>query len=428
MTKTKNKIVAIIIALIVIILIPKMTKIIIDNSISSKQIILKENGINLQIVSHEGYFNSTREVSIQIQDANKLLNWTEIDIQAFSEMLGLSPEYFSRFNGLLFKGTIKNTNIFPRNFNVSLLFDKLPNNSTYDINKKSILNKLIKALSLNLTLNTDAKITFVSLNDINVNNDNKRVKLLNYNLVIDENNYLTGIKNITVANNDKENDLLFYINNFEYDRNYIDIVTNNDLMKIEKINLESISNGIKIQANDYKAKAHTSNINNKVNMSFKNNLKTFLINSDDIDFMMDNFNFDMIFDDINTSTLKKLSNMQHTQYTQEEKEELALKLFTHGLSLSMKLNAENIINNKPYLFKFKAKIIDIDVKISVKKHINDGEFMKYITMSGLMKIDNSLVDLIPFIKDYNTKVVNSISNFDLKYIDEKLYINDKKVN
>jgi hypothetical protein len=49
-------------------------------------------------------------------------------------------------------------------------------------------------------------------------------------------------------------------------------------------------------------------------------------------------------------------------------------------------------------------------------------------MSGLMKIDNSLVDLIPFIKDYNTKVVNSISNFDLKYIDEKLYINDKKVN
>jgi hypothetical protein len=246
---------------------------------------------------------------------------------------------------------------------------------------------------------------------------------LNYNLVIDENNYLTGIKNITVSNNDKENDFLFYINNFEYDRNYIDISNNNDFIQIKEINLESKSDNKIINAMDYQFKSNTSTVNNKVNIFFKNNLKTFLINSDNYDFKMDNLNYDMTFDDININIWKKIVNMQN-----EQQQEIFFDILKNGLSLSLKLNAENIINNKPYLMKFKAKIIDIDVKISIKKHINNDDLMKNITMSGLMKIDNSLVDLIPFIKDYNTKVVNSISNFDLKFIDETLYVNDKKVN
>jgi len=69
---------------------------------------------------------------------------------------------------------------------------------------------------------------------------------------------------------------------------------------------------------------------------------------------------------------------------------------------------------------------DLRSRIKSISWITFGQLVITFIMSSL--VIYLIADLIPFIKDYNTKVVNSISNFDLKYIDETLYVNNKKVN
>jgi hypothetical protein len=430
--KIKYGLVIIAITIIVGVSIPYITKNSINNTIHQKKSELKNNGINLKIISNNGYFDSKREILIKIEDSIKFIDYMSKNLILDIETLNDLTDNGVFLDNLSIKGTILNTNIFPKNINISLSPDELPNDLKTLMKKESIINKLIKSLTLKLKADTDGHITFITLNDIIINDKYGSVKILNPKININNDDYITNIQNITLkSSNSKKESILLYLDGIQdvsYENNLNRITT------IDKIKLNLAYNKIKTSyaSDNNKISLNLNSKNDELDMSMSYSVENSKLYTNNIDAKIDYLNLQVGFKGLKEQPINEIINYigtesKNIEYTDAIVQEIA----NYGFSMNLKANVNNVINNKSNPFTVKNIDIDLIAKLkrnNLTKNSDKNKIAKNILITGVIKMDEHIVDLIDFMQQYNTNIVNGISNFEVKFIDGVFLINNHKIN
>jgi hypothetical protein len=430
--KIKYGLVIIAITIIVGVSIPYITKNSINNTIHQKKSELKNNGINLKIISNNGYFDSKREILIKIEDSIKFIDYMSKNLILDIETLNDLTDNGVFLDNLSIKGTILNTNIFPKNINISLSPDELPNDLKTLMKKESIINKLIKSLTLKLKADTDGHITFITLNDIIINDKYGSVKILNPKININNDDYITNIQNITLkSSNSKKESILLYLDGIQdvsYENNLNRITT------IDKIKLNLAYNKIKTSyaSDNNKISLNLNSKNDELDMSMSYSVENSKLYTNNIDAKIDYLNLQVGFKGLKEQPIMEIINYigtesKNIEYTDAIVQEIA----NYGFSMNLKANVNNVINNKSNPFTVKNIDIDLIAKLkrnNLTKNSDKNKIAKNILITGVIKMDEHIVDLIDFMQQYNTNIVNGISNFEIKFIDGVFLINNHKIN
>lgn len=362
--------------------VPYIVKNSIDNNLTKKQIELKDNGISLDFSKNESYITINRELSLKFTNEEKVLKYilanSDID-EVFLRQVTLNGKLLKE---ITFKGIVKNDNIISQNLSkVILSFDKLPHSLEKAIEKNIELKKAIKDFKLNMLIDRDGKILSLSSTDIYLKDNKTEIKLLNPKVILEDSGSKTTISHISF----KEN----YIS-YKSDNNTI---TNKNIVKDNNINL--------IFGVD------TSNVE-----LYMNNIKTTL----------DSFSLNSNINNLKNDTTKEfVLNINNEQKLQE--------IINYGLSIKLDANLKNLKNNMG-----KIKTIDLDLNIDISKNniSNVDELLKYLSVDGVLTLDNDTVAAIGMlgvpISVYNTNidVPNNLSIFNIKYLNNKLLINKKE--
>lgn len=438
MGKLKYGIATIVISGIVGTSIPYITKNSINDSISQKQNEFKNNGIDFEIISNNGYLDSKREIVIKIEDSIKFIDYVsktlEVDIKTLNDL----TDNGAFLDNLSIKGTILNTNIFPKNINVSLSLDELPNDLKTLMRKEPIVNKLIKSLALKLKVDTNGKIQFISLNDIIINDEDITAKILKAQININNNNYLTSIQNITLKSDKPKEKILFYLDDIKDNLDYKNSFNLNEITTINKIKFDYINNKryenskISYTSENNKIVVNSNSKNDELDMSINYDIGNSAFYTNDIDTKIDNLNLKIGFNGLKEQPIKELLNYKNTESEILNIEESRFQeIANYGFSMNLEANINNIRNNK--LNVFEAKNININLIAKLKRnHLNTNstqdDIMKNISVTGVIKMDKHIIDTMKSVQQYNTNIINGISNFDIKFTDGELLVNNHKVN
>jgi hypothetical protein len=416
--------------------IPYITKNSINNTIHQKKSELKNNGINLKIISNNGYFDSKREILIKIEDSIKFIDYMSKNLILDIETLNDLTDNGVFLDNLSIKGTILNTNIFPKNINISLSPDELPNDLKTLMKKESIINKLIKSLTLKLKADTDGHITFITLNDIIINDKYDSVKILNPKININNDDYITNIQNITLkSSNSKKESILLYLDGIQ-DVSYENNLNLNGITTIDKIkfNLDLAYNKIKTSyaSDNNKISLNLNSKNDELDMSMGYSVENSKLYTNNIDAKIDYLNLQVGFKGLKEQPINEIINYIGTESeTIEYTGAIVQEIANYGFSMNLKANVNNVINNKSNPFAVKNIDIDLIAKLkrnNLTKNSDKNKIAKNILITGVIKMDEHIVDLIDFMQQYNTNIVNGISNFEVKFIDGVFLINNHKVN
>lgn len=416
---------------------PYITKSSINNSIQQKQNELQKDGINFNIITDIGYINSEREITIKIQDSIKFIDYIsktlEIDVKTIDELTNNG----AYLEDLSIKGTIKNTNIFPENVNISLSLDKLPSDLKKLMRKEPIVNKLIKALSLKLKVDTHGNLTFVSLNDMVINDEDITAKILQPEIIINENNYLTHIQNITIKLNERRENILIYLDDIKDNLNYensfnLDETTTINKIKFNYTNTKRYENtNISYTSENNKMKVNSNSKNDELNMAIKYNIGSSSLNTPKIDTQIDNLILNIGFNGLKEQPIKELADYKNSEAEFSNILEPRLQeIVNYGFSMNLESNINNIRNNKSNIFEAKNININLIAKLkrnNLNKNSNPDDIAKNISVTGVIKMDKNIIDLIKPIQEYNTNIINGVSNFDIKLIDGLLLVNEHEI-
>ncbi len=417
--------------------IPYITKNSVDSSIQQKQNELQKDGIKFNVIKNTGYISSKREVTVKIQDTIKFIDYIsknlEIDVKTINELTNNG----AYLENLSIKGTIENINIFPENINVSLLLDELPNDLKQLMRKEPIVNKLIKSLSLKLKVDTNGELTFISLNDIIINDEDMNTKILQPQVIINKNNYLTSIQNMTFKLNERKESALIYLDNIKDNLNYknsfnLDEITTINKIKFNYKNSKQYENtSISYESKNNELKVNSNSKNDELNMAISYNIGNSSLNTNDIDTKIDNLVLNIGFKGLKEQPIKEL-----TDYKNSEAEVLNIleprlqEIINYGFSINLESNINNIRNNKSNIFEAKKIYINLTAKLkrnNLNKNSKPDNIAKNISVTGVIKMDKNIIDLIKPIQEYNTNIINGISNFDIKFIDGNLLVNEHKI-
>jgi hypothetical protein len=437
MGKLKYGIATIAIAGIVGSSIPYITKNSIDNSIQQKQNELQKDGIKLNIIKNIGYISSKREVTVKIQDTIKFIDYISKNLEIDAKTINELTNNGSYLENLSIKGTIENTNIFPKNINILLALDELPNDLKQLMRKELIVNKLIKALSLKLKINTNGGLTFISLNDIVINDEDISAKILQPQIIINKNNYLTSIQNMTFKLNERKESALIYLDDIKDNLNYknsfnLDEITTINKIKFNYKNSKQYKNtSISYESKNNEIKVNSNSKNDELNTAISYKIGNSSFNTNDIDTKIDNLVLSIGFNGLKEQPIKKLAD-----YKNSEAEVLNIleprlqEIINYGFSMNLESNINNIRNNKSNIFEAKNININLVAKLkrnNLNKNSNQDDIIKNISVNGVIKMDKNIIDLMKPIQEYNTNIINGISNFDIKFIDGKLLVNEHEI-
>jgi len=414
--------------------IPYIIKTSIDNTIKQKQQELQQNGIKLIVLNSTGYLNSKREVIIKIQDTIKFMNYMSKVLETDIKMISLLTDNGVSFENLSLKGIAKNTNIFPKNIDILLSFDELPNKLKQLMKKEPIINKLIKELSAELRINRNGNLTFASLNNIVLISNEVTVKILEPKININENNYLTTIQNMIFKLKKRKENVLVYFDGINDNLNYNDRFDLDRITTIDKIKLNITSYhrnaNISYESENNKIKVQYNSNNNELNMGVGYNIDNMSLSTQKIDTKLDSLTLNIGFNGLKEQSIKEMRELINYQNNKAEilnvfKPKLQ-EILNHGFSMHIESNISNISNNKSNIFK--AKIISIDLTTKIKrnnlnKNSNPNDIAKSLSVTGTIKMDKNIVDLLKPMQKYNTNIIKGISNFNIKLINDNLLIN-----
>lgn len=415
---------------------PYITKNSIDNSIKEKQNELLKDGINLNIVDDEGYINSKREIKIQIKDSIKFIDYISESFEIDVEILNKLTNHGEYLENLSLNGSIKNSNIFPKNISVSLTLDELPNDLKQLMRKEPIVNKLIKSLSLQLKIDTSDNIKFVSLNDIIINDEKITAQILQPKMNISKNNYLTSIQNMTLKLKERKENVLIYFDDIKDKLNYrnsfnFDETTTINNIKFNYISTSRHKNNISYSSTDNEIKMNSNSKNDELNMKTDYVMGNSFLRAGNIDAKVDDLALTVGFKGFKEQPIIELLDFKNSQAEVSNILESRLQeIANYGFTINLKSNINNIRNNKATIFTAKNINISLNAKLkrnNLNKDSTSRDIAEKFSVNGLIKMDKKIIDLIKPIQKYNTNIINNVSNFDIKLINGKLFINEHNV-
>ncbi len=151
-----------------------------------------------------------------------------------------------------------------------------------------------------------------------------------------------------------------------------------------------------------------------------------------IDIKIDNFNLKIGFIGLKEQPIKELLNYKNTELEILNIAQSRLQeIVNYGFSMNLESNINNIRNNKSNVFE--AKNINFNLIGKIKRnnlnmYSSKENIAKDISITGVIKMDKKIIDLIKPIQQYNTNMINGISIFNIEFIDGKLSVNNHYIN
>lgn len=418
--------------------VPYFTKNSIENIINHKQNEFNINGIDLIVLKSTGYISSKRELLIKVEDSIKFIDFMTKTLELDIKILNNITNNGDLLENLALKGIMLNTNIFPENIDVSLSIEELPKSFKMLMKKEPIFKKLIDSLNLKLKIDADGNITYAGLNDIIINVDDISAKILKPKIFINKNNYLTSIQDVTLKINGSNKFIYVNINDVKDDLNYENSFNLNEVTTIQNIKFnyrdtnQSKNKKIIFTSGKNEIKVNFSSKNNELSMSTDYIVKDTTLYTNDIDTTIEDLKLKVAFTGLKEEPIKELLNYKSTELEVLDIAESRLQeIINYGFSLNLESNIDNLKNNKPK--KFEVKNINFNLvanieKNNLNKNSTKKDILKNISLIGVIKMDKNLTDFMKPIQKYNTNIINGVSNFDIKFIDGKLVVNNNRIN
>jgi len=414
--------------------LPYIIKNSIDSIIEKEKQELSSKGIDLKVISHKGYFESTREINIKFMDTIKMLDYiseiTSLDIETVRNMTN---------NGFVFsdislKGIVTNSNLFSQTIKTKISLDKLPLALQENMAKNKQLDSFIKSLLLNIDFDMEGKISFLSLNDIIIKENNLEVKVLKTELKIDKDIYNTSIQNITLNMNENDEYLLVYLDDITDTLQYTDEFNFEEEANISKIkfNYQDRYSGadMEYESTNNTIQTNASTKDEKLNASLKYDINDVTFGMQNNDIYMDKFRFDIMLNEIKEQPLRVLNESLTNEY---QFAQLLVPNLEEIVNDGFKMNIDAKINNLQNV-NIASKEIGMDLKFALAKNdLNQysraDQIMEYLTFNGKISLDEETVEKISLmapVAKFNTNIKGGISYFDIELKDNSLLINGIK--
>ena len=435
MLKLKYAIASVIFAGLIVGGLPYVVKNSIDSIIEKKEKELDTKGIQLKVISHKGYYQSTREINIKFIDTIKVLDYiseiTNLDIKTVKSITNNGMI----FSDISFNGIVTNSNLFSQTIQSKITLDELPLALQENMSKDAQLDKFIKSLMLNVDFNDVGIVSFVSLNDIIIQENGAEVKIIKPELVLDEGVYNTSIKNITISANEQNENLLIYLDDIKDTLKYTDEFNFEEKANISKMQFEYKS---RYTSKDIQYKSLNNTIQSKMNISDNHidanigyDINDVFLNVQSTVTKIENFIFNVKLNELKEQPLRELNKALTDEYTFERILVPKLQeIVNDGFKIDIDSKIKNITNPN-----ISAKNIGIDLDFTVLKNsLNQNssidQALRYLNVEGKISLDeetkNKLSQLFP-IQKYDINPKNGISSFDIKFKNSILFINGKKI-
>lgn len=478
-----KKIALLIIVVILLALAPLGVKNMIDEKVEKQSLILKQKGLNIEVLNSKGYLKTKREFELTVKDESKFKEFIRVAlIQKYPTYEALVDSLFKEetkefdefLRGIVFKGSIDNSNInYNSDINVNIYLHRLSNEIMKELNKNKDKNQEIlsllnnKALAFDIVLSNKAVLKELRLKDIDEKIVSKNslgqssstdFKILSYVIK----NYSTKDLLKAKINLDKflintltsNKRAIIDIEKLAYDFSYL-----NEYINSSNLNLESLI----FEVNDVDLKLNDISLNSKgqvkrglyeTTLDLKTNDIKFISRKDK--FLIDSLLFSLKFNDVLYEDLKSLNkayiNMELITLDKSlSKDEKSLKLtsavddfiisidevLNNGAKLKAKLDVKDLQQTR-----VSFKNIDLDIDLVLNK--NTLSFQTLDKKELLSNVDGNIVLVLP--KDDFTNFVGLVNPtfamllsvyakeleteilFDVKIHKGVITINDKKLN
>ncbi|MGB3750828.1 MAG: hypothetical protein WA945_04625 [Arcobacteraceae bacterium] len=435
MSKLKYGVASIAVAAMIIGGLPYIVKNSIDTIIEKEKNELSSKGMELKVMSHTGYFESTRKINIEFTDSIKMLDYmaeiTNLDIETVRELTnnGLI------FSDISFKAIVTNSNLFSQTIKTKISLDKLPLELQNKMEQDKQLDSFIKSLLLNIDFDMEGKVTFVSLNDIIIKENDVEVKVIKPELTIAKDIYNTRIQNITFNVNQDDEYTLLYLDDINDTLRYTDEFDFEEKANIAtmKFHYKNKYSGADVQYessnNLIQTNANIQEENLNVSLGYDINDLVFRMQSTDT--QIDKFVFNIDFNEIKEKPLRVLNDSFTNEY---EFARILVPNVQEIVNEGFKINIASKINNLTNV-NVSAKEIGMDLKFALAKNTLDQNsridtMIQYLTADGQISLDEETVEKISFmfpVAQYNTNIKKGISYFDIELKDNNLMINGIKI-
>lgn len=435
MTKLKYILALVVMTGVMVFGLPYIIKHSIDTIIENEQQKLNSKGMELIVVSHKGYFQSTREINIEFTDTVKVLDYiseiTNLDIETIRNMTNNG----FIFSDISFKGVVTNSNLFSQTIKTKISLDKLPLELQENMAKNKQLDSFIKSLLLNIEFDMEGNIGFMSLNDIVIKENDFEVKMIKPELKIEKNIYNTSIQNITLNVNENDEYMLVYLDDITDTLRYVDEFNFEEKAKISKIkfNYQDRYTGADVQYESINNTIQTNAItkDEKLNASLKYDMDNLFVSTQGTDINIEKFVFNIDLNEIKEQPLRALNNSLTNEYqfgkilvpnVQE--------IVNDGFTIDIDTNISNLQNTN-----IAAKEIGLNLKfVLAKNDLNQysraDKILENLTVDGQISLDEETLEKISLmmpVAQYNTNIKEGISYFDIELKDSSLFVNGIKL-
>ena len=363
-----KKILSLIVVIVIIGIMPLIVKNNMDDKISAYKKVLKNQGLDLNIISSDGYINSLRKFTVTIKDSDKLRKgYLELSKQYTDELV--TNELFQKlFLGMKFDGKIVNSNLFLNDTEITINLKKLSNDSMKNIDKQleNVLHK--DKISVNISLYKSGNIKNIRLKNIN-----EEFEIIDYKMKI-------VLDNISTSTSDNEFLQMSYISNpgkIEFslsDENdtllmsfgmdeikdkfvFIDKYTLNYKLNIGKtyFNIDKIN----VKVENISIKNDAKLVNNMQSISVISAVNNIDVNVQNAKIKIKHISYDFSFDNLDKEII---SSFESKETYKDEALDKLMKLVNKGFDLKFKVKLEQVDSN-PNIVNIKKLIVDNKIKI-----------------------------------------------------------------
>ena len=428
----------------------------VNKHIDSAKQSLNTNGVELTIVSEKGYISSTREIELKVTNgqlfSDYILTKLTQDNPSYKTWLRLikeSTKYEIRaiLDGLTFKGTIKNSNLFLSKPEIELSLVKLSDKNMSFLKKNKKASDVIfpmlaeKMITFYVTLDSNQNISQIIMKNIdkNIKNHGKNInfQLVDNKLKLDvaENlvgNYSLGKQSI------KSDDFSILTSGLSYKFEYLNKFNKSDTLHIDSfetkndeftLKIGNVDLGGSIADGDKKTlnidtTCDIQDINFNGNGELKLKKFTYTVNLSGLD-------KDGV---VKASSAYNKQTFKSTRVTQADTKE-TVDAVQKILNTGFKLNAKTLLNSFSFMGVHLDKV-DFLLNAELKENkytINDREIIKGLLLNGSLTMNKeSLKQLVSknrslekFLKLAKKDGDKRIFNYNLK--NGKIFINGTKL-
>ena len=444
------------------VIIPKITDKAVTQEITKNLKLLKNNGVEIKIISKNGYINGERKFKGSITNGYSFLLYLSENIkneeykkQVIDKINENENDINQLLNGTEFEGIIQNNNLGMDD--ISIDFDITSISKLEELKKQPEKNKVIidfienKVLGGMIILNNNGELKTFKLKDINKNATSNN-HTLDFNL-----------NNVKLSKN-KDGYFIFNIDKF-----YVNITPEDLNNKSEKINISisKLNTLINLKGNSYFNLSELSStlimpeLSYEMNLSNISLIQNIIVKQEITDFIsknkignisyssslipggkafIENLNFDIDILNINTTSFDKIKNISNNKslLTEELEKELTMALertFNKGLKLNLNIGFDKISGMGREITDIYFDNNFIISENNLTENNFEQEVTNYLTYNGNLKINNNSMKMIlPFAGPAGedifkkAKIEGDNSIFEVQFKDKKLTLNGEELN